>query len=146
MENKEFLLKKLQISNCLIKKDKKALEYAKQINMKDLNESQSNSFIELIRSFIDSSNDFTILKELINILNPMNKTYLLSMIDLRSIDFYSNPSKAEKILKEKLNNKEIIFSNDTEKYLYYSLMVNLTITSKNCDLIGQAINVIQEIN
>ena len=144
-EKKDMLIKKLELSNYLLTNNEKVLDLAKELNEKNLENDQKQEISNLLSDYINNDiKDFTLIKKVIEILDIPNKSYILSIIDLRSINFLNNKENAINTIKLKLN-EDIQFNNEFNKYSYYSLIVNLTIISKDVEFIKLAIDKIQSI-
>lgn len=145
MENKIFLLNLLKLSSNILEGNNEAIKIAKELNENELNENQQAQLKENINSLINQNlKNISLLKDVINNIDILNKQYLISTIELRTLDF-QNKTLFKNIISEKLSDTTITFDNNIEKYVYYSLLVNLTIASKDIELIKLAIDKIQSI-
>ncbi|EPY6430793.1 hypothetical protein [Clostridium sporogenes] len=144
MENKIFLLNLLQLTSNIIKDSTEAVTIAGEFNKAELTKDQEGQLKDNINSLINEDiNNVSLLKDVINAIDILNKQYLISMLELRSLNFQNEGFK--KVIYEKLSASDITFDNDTQKYMYYSLLVNLTIASRDTELIKLAIDKIQNM-
>lgn len=145
MENKLFLLNLLKLSSDILENNDEAITVAKELNENQLDENQQ---IQIKQSFdsLTKQNlkDSTILREVIKCFGTLNQIYLISLIELREIDF-QDKERMKAIIIEKLTDTTIRFDDAKDKYNYYTLLVNLTIASRDVELIKLAIDKIQNM-
>ncbi|MBU5254984.1 hypothetical protein [Tissierella praeacuta] len=144
MENKAFLLNLLELTNNIIEGKDEAVVIANKFNSNELEEKQKEQLSDTILSFTDADKiqHVELLKQIISVIDILNKKYLLSIVELKSLDF-ANKSLVKKIVSEKLSDETIAFDNEVDKYTFYSLLVHLTISLKEPSLIKLAIDKIQ---
>ncbi|EPY2284207.1 hypothetical protein ACTQ4P_16920 [Clostridium sporogenes] len=145
MENKIFLLNLLQLTSNIMENNNEAVKIAEEFNRVELAKNQQSQLKENINSLVNQDiNNINLLKDVIDVIEILNKQYLISIIELRSLNFQNKEFK--NILSEKLSiSNMIVFDNDAQEYMYYSLLVNLTIASRDTELIKLAIDKIQNM-
>lgn len=145
MENRIFLLNLLQLTSNIMENNNEAIKIVEEFNKVELTKDQQGQLKENIFLLINKSmKNINLLKEVVSNIKILNKEYLLSLIELKNIDF-SNISLLKSIVSKNLSNQTIVFDDNIDKYMYYSLLVNLTIASRDIDLIKLAIDKIQSI-
>jgi hypothetical protein len=148
MEDMDFLLNILKLSDGIIKKDNALITtISNTFNSGKLTEEQEERIKSCLSSFIegDSNNTNLTLKLAINSISSINKNYLLALITIRNINIYGNPIEAKQVITTKLSDTTIVFDNDRDKFTYYSFLVNLTIRTQDISLIKAAIDKIQSL-
>ncbi|MCH4199292.1 MAG: hypothetical protein LKF87_03705 [Clostridium tyrobutyricum] len=147
MDDKTFLLNKLNLADAVLTNDADGVNTAiTALNGEALIVNQTSSIKETILSFLDggvSNMNIDLLKSVINQINGLNKAYLLSMVDLKTLSF--RDSTAKTIVQEKLQDKEITFDDDNDKFNYYYILSNYAIVLRDRELIQAAITAVQAL-
>ncbi|MFT5873849.1 MAG: hypothetical protein ACI8WT_002801 [Clostridium sp.] len=148
MEEKEFLLNLLKLTDGLINNDVSIIStIVSDINLGVLTDVQVRKIKDTISSFIYSSQSEinTTLKSIINNIKALNKEYLIALLEIKEISSTNDPIISKELIKSKLNDTTIIFDNNNDKTNYYSLLINLSINLKDSDLIKLAIDKTSEM-
>jgi len=147
MDEKTFLLNLLNLSDGMLKNDTTLINTTiSNFNNATLDESQKTKLKENIYNFIngDTAVSKDALKNVINLLNCLNKDYLNAVVDLRFVDI-GNKESLKTFVTNKLADTKIVFDSDTDKYSYYYQLSNLAIVTRDVSVIEKAIEAVQKL-
>lgn len=144
MEDKDFLINKLKLSDAIISNDSTSIN---TVSMVLNNGSLTKDQLDVIKSFIISIYQYETVtsdtvKLVINSINGLNKDYLLALYDAQTYQVHDRSDTTISAIKNKLN-AAITFDNDTDKLLYFSILSNIVILLRDRDLIALSIQKLQ---
>lgn len=147
MDDKVFLLNKLNLVNTILGDNTEGVTTViTDLNAVTLTTDQVSAVKETLISLFDgdtSSLSIDLIKSIIDQINGINKSYLLNLLELKTLLLRN--SNAKTIIQQKLQDVSIIFDNDNDKYNYYYILSNYAIALKDRVLIQAAITAVQAL-
>lgn len=138
MENKDFLINTLKLADGIKNNNKKAIEeFLLYINSIDITPEE----IMIIKDFFknENANIKLVISTISNINCILNKESLIAYIKLRQNE-YNTSTTLSGIL-----NTDFVFDDESEKFVFYTVLVKKVINFGDSDLIKAAIDKVQTV-